>query len=364
MTTRANRSALTDLVAAAGLALLLSMSPAAAETIYTGGEQGAYHSHFCPALANTLIRQGLRTSCATTNGSTDNLSRIANKPDAFGYSQFDVFALEAERFGGRDKFQVVRRDDVRECVFAVTKRADMTNYGEVAVFASQLKFYLPPENSGSTGTFRFLQQIDPEGLGLATAVRQMRSTEGAIRKALADPDGVAFFVQFADPRNPRFRMIEDLGGHIVPVIDRVILAQSVDGKPIYFAQETQVTNSRWLKAGRKVTTACTPLVLLTGSSKRIDDSATRSTHVRLVRQISAARAQDVLPNDGLFSRILKRTKQLSASSAERLKTLSQDARERAVPLLERAKQAGREAMERARDGANRMIEKARPDGAQ
>ena len=65
-------------------------------------------------------------------------------------------------------------------------------------------------------------------------------------------------MQFADPDSARFALVGKLGGHFVPVIDRTILRQEVDGQKIYFAQETQVENAHWTKAGRKVVTACTP----------------------------------------------------------------------------------------------------------
>ena len=106
--------------------------------------------------------------------------------------------------------------------------------------------------SGSAGTFRFLQQIDADGVGKAEdrastpTIRTRRSSS----HCRAD-DTVAFFVQFPDPDNPRFKTIQEQGGHIVPVIDRAILRSQVDGQKIYFAQETQVANAKWMKSGRR-----------------------------------------------------------------------------------------------------------------
>jgi hypothetical protein len=206
------------------------------------------------------------------------MRRVLGNPTDLGYAQLDVFALKSDGFGGSDVFTRVRVDDARECVFAVTKAPDLTNYGEVAVFAEQLKFFLPPAQSGSTGTFRFLQELDPEGLGRAQEIKLTGSADEAIRKALETRGGIAFFVQFPDAQNPRFKMIQDLGGHVVPVIDRAILAQEVDGQRIYHAQETQVTNTRWLRASPKVVTACTPLVLFTGAPETIKDKTERQNH--------------------------------------------------------------------------------------
>jgi len=350
----------------ATLALMLAAAagPVTGQTIHTAGKTGAYHSHFCPALSSVLDQHNYNPDCRTSDGTADNLRQISQQPSHFGYGQFDVFALNAQRYGGRQQFEIVRNDDVRECVFAATRRKDMTNYGEVAVFASQLRFYLPPRGSGSAGTFQFLQQIDPEGLALAQKVRLMASPDAAIRAALKDPDGVAFFVQFADPRNARFKLIQDLGGHVVPVIDAAILAQRVDGRPIYHAQETQVTNSKWLRAGQTVITACTPLLLLTGAASRLKDVEQRRAHQRLIDTIRAMRAQTLLPAEPLFARILKRTKQLSAQGVDRLVTLSRQARDRAKPLVDRAQKAGSKLIERAKDGADHLINRAKPNDAQ
>ncbi|MEO0798484.1 MAG: hypothetical protein AAFY53_04680 [Pseudomonadota bacterium] len=353
------------MLAAIGAAVVVSASaiPATAQPAFTGGEAGAYHSHFCPALASALKRRNVDLSCRPSNGTADNMGRVANDPRAFGYGQLDVFALKANAYGGRQVFKRVRSDDVRECVFAVTKEKDIRKYGELAVFASQLNFFLPPDTSGSTNTFRYLQEIDPNGLGQAQDVFIAKSTESAIQRALETPGGVAFFVQFPDPNNARFRLVQDLGGHMVPIVDRVILSQTVDGQPIYFAQETQVTNARWLRSGRKVITACTPLVVFTGAEEAIADARARREHGARIDIVQRLRPQELLPRAPLFARLIKRTKQLSSSGVARLTDLSEKARERARPMLERAKQAGTRLYERAKEGAEIMIEKAKPQPA-
>ncbi|MEM1306177.1 MAG: hypothetical protein AAGG99_01510 [Pseudomonadota bacterium] len=336
---------------------------AQAQTIFTGGKTGAYHGHFCPSLQAAMERRSIGMTCEPSRGTADNMQRIADDPANFGYAQLDVFALKADSFGGSQVLSRVRTDDVRECVFAVTKERDLVNFGEIAVFASQLSFFLPPRTSGSTNTFRYLQQIDAEGLGEAQDVTTVGSTDEAIRKALSTDGGVALFVQFPDPNNTRFRLIQELGGHIVPVIDRAILNQEVDGQRVYYAQETQVTNAKWLKAGRTVITACTPMVLFAGTPDQIEDASARRRHEDRITILRGLRAQELLPREPIMARILKRTKQLSAVSAERLSTLSDAARERARPLLQQARETGQELYRNAREGAEIMIEKAKPDGA-
>ncbi len=136
-------------------ALGLNAATATGAEINTGGESGAYHSTFCPALVNQLNRLGKPSDCVSSAGSGENLRRVARNPRELGYGQLDVFALEAERYGGEEAFEIIRSDDVRECVFAVTRNRSYTNFGEIAVNADRLRFILPPEASGSAKTFEY-----------------------------------------------------------------------------------------------------------------------------------------------------------------------------------------------------------------
>src|SRR5690606_9023339 len=203
-------------------------------------------------------------------------------------------------------------------LFAVTKRRDLQSYGELSAHASELTFHLPPAESSSSGSFGILQQIDASGLGQPAAVQHEASAVDAIRAALSSDSAVAFFVDFPDPGDPRFELVNELGGHYVPLIDREILRRHIGGEKIYFAQETQVSNAAWLTSARKVVTACTPMVLFTGSPERIADPKLRQDHADMIATVRALRTEALLPQESTFTRVLTRTKELSASSAEKL----------------------------------------------
>lgn len=314
-------------------------------TINTGGDTGAYHSQFCPVLGKHLEKAGISYECRPSEGTAENMRRIADNPSGIGYAQQDVLALEAKNFGGPGSFTTLRKDDVRECIFAVARAKSLDSYGEVAAQAHRLRIVLPPEQSGSAATFRFLQQIDPYGVGRATDIIHAASTDEAIRIALDSDDAVALFVQFPDPNNPRFKSVTSGGGHIIPVIDRNILTQTVDGDPVYFAQETQVENAGWLASGAKVVTACTPLVVFTGKTSAITDDAARSRHDKIISIVTALRGDDLLPQQGLIARVLKRTRELTATGASKFVDISEQARERAAPLFEKAREAARQAVQ-------------------
>ncbi|MGE0852921.1 MAG: hypothetical protein AB7O44_25460 [Hyphomicrobiaceae bacterium] len=343
--------------AAASLALAM---PAAASQINTGGAGGAYQSNFCPVLAQQLKLAQFDYQCTTSAGTRENMERVLANPRQLGYGQLDVFALEGRNLKAEAAFNIVRQDDVRECVFAVTRNKDISNFGELAANAGRLRFILPPAASGSAATFEFLRSIDADGLGRAKAVSNANSADAAIREALSADDTVSLFVEFPDPDGERFALVGKLGGHIVPVIDRTILRQEAAGKKIYFAQETQVENAEWTKSGRKVVTACTPLVVFTGSPDRVQGEQARKDHEDMIRTVAALKSGSLLPEESLFQRMLRRTKEISATSTEKLLEATDQAREKAKPYTEKAMEAAKEAGEQAKQAAGRAGEAAKP----
>ncbi|MEQ8825683.1 MAG: hypothetical protein RIC14_15060 [Filomicrobium sp.] len=341
------RQGLSFFVVSVAGAMAFSASTALAQefVINTGGETGAYHSQFCPTLKEKMKANGLSARCQTSAGTVSNMERVAGDPMQLGYGQLDVFALKAPEFGGASSFVRLRRDDVRECLFAVAKDKSLDNYGEVAVQADELRVILPPRGSGSAATFRYLQEIDPYGVGRIRDVIFAANTDEAIKIALSSDKTLALFVQFPDPSNERFKLVRDRGGHIIPVIDRTILRQKVDGVEVYFAQETQVANAGWLSSGKKVVTACTPLVVFTGETENLSDDAARQSHRKMDDVVSGLRGQELLPKASIFARVLKRTRELTATGAERFVEISETAREKATPLFEKAREAARKAVQ-------------------
>lgn len=343
---------------AIGMALLGIGNPAAAGNIYTGDSTGSYHSSFCPVLQRELAASGFQYDCRPTNGTLDNMERIATEPAAIGYGQLDVLALGARFYGGSDAFVRIRSDDVRECLFAVTRNTNLESYGDMAVNARRLRFVLPPVNSGSATTFRFLQAIDTE-LAAAGKIVHAADTEEAIRIALSSDDTVAIFVQFPDPDNSRFKLIERLGGRFVPIIDKTILDQRLGQSQIYFPQETQVANHGWLQRGPNVVTACTPLVVFTGKTAKIASPRAGDEQQQVISLVAELTPDRLLPKQSLFARVLKRTRELTGESAEQMLALSAAARAKAKPLLDQAKQAADKAVEASRPS----LDKAREIGA-
>jgi hypothetical protein len=342
-----------------GVSALFPASTQASQ-INTGSERGAYHESFCPALVGQLKQAQFDYSCAPSTGTRENMERVLADPRQLGYGQLDVFTLDSRQLKAEAAFAVIRQDDIRECVFAVTRNKDVTNYGELAAYADHLRFILPPTGSGSAGTFQFLRSIDPTGIGKAKTVTNANSTEDAIREALSADDTVSIFVQFADPDNEHFALVGTLGGHMVPVIDRTILRQEVGGKKIYFAQETQVESAQWVKSGRKLVTACTPLVVFTGAPEHVQGEQARKDHEDLIRTVSDLKPGSLLPQESLFQKLIKRSKELSAVSTEKALEVTEQAREKAKPYTDKALEAAKETAEQDKQATERATEAAKP----
>lgn len=327
--------AVTDALAFGVAGLLVATAPATAQRIHTGGESGAYHRDFCPPLAREIVSLGATYTCTPSNGTRENMERVASAPRDFGYGQLDVFTLESGNLSVSRSLAIVRQDDLRECVFAVTRDPEIVTYGDLAARASNLRFSIPPQSSGSAGTFQYLKSVDANGLGRSRNVQFAANVDDAIRTALSRNDGVALFVQFPDPDNERFQMVRELGGHFVPVVDKSFIASQAGGNAVYIAQETRVSNRRLLELGARVTTACTPLVLFTGNSERIRNEAERRAHNELVDGVRRLPLDKLVANTSVVRTIGQRTRELTAEGRERFLAYSARARDRALPFIER-----------------------------
>jgi hypothetical protein len=289
-------------------------------------------------LARELTTMGTPHTCTTSSGTRENMERVRTTPREFGFGQLDVFALETSSAAAASAYQIVRRDDARECVFAVTRNREINSYGDLAAYASSMKIFLPPQGSGSAGTFQFLRSIDRNGLGRVSnsAINFVAAgTDDAIRAALNRDDGIAFFVQYPDPDNERFKLVRDLGGHFVPVLDRTILNQTVAGQSVYFGQDTRIQNGKRLEMGSRVTTACTPIVLFSGDPARLRDQGERRQHQELLASVKSMPTDTILPRTSPLRVAMQRTRELTAEGRERFLAYSNRARDRALPFIER-----------------------------
>ncbi len=343
--------------------LLLAFSPQAfAFQINTADESSAYHKKFCPPLKKALKKAQFKYKCIATDGSINNIKLVGEDARQLGFAQQDLFALEKTMQGGKKIFHTLRDDIAKVCLFMVSKNKNLQSYGQVAANADSYKFVLPPLKSNHAGTFQYLQQIDPKGLGLAKNITHVASTDEAIKTVLESEDNnlVTMFVQFPDANNVRFKNIIKKKGQFIPVIDRNILRQDINGEKIYFAEDTKIANPNWVKKGESVVTSCTPIVLFTGTSKLVKDETEKKDHVDLIKTVEALPLNDLQPKKGFLSAIWNKTKSLSATSVETMVKASDQARKAARPMVHKAREIGSQTIEASKP----VIKKAAEVGSQ
>ena len=212
------------------VALAALFARAGAEQINTSDKTDAYHASFCPLLAAQLKLAQLDYRCAPSSGTRENIDRVAASPRQVGYGHLDVLAHASRRTSADNALTIVRQDDVRVCLFAVTRNKQILNWGELAAHAGSLRFILPPAASDAANTFVFLHAIDADGLGRAKSIEHAASSEDAIRQALSADDTVSLLVQLPDPDSAQFEPVRRQGGLVVGVIDRSFLRQDLGGR--------------------------------------------------------------------------------------------------------------------------------------
>jgi len=107
-------------------------------------------------------------------------------------------------------------------------------------------------------------------------------------------------------------------------------------------------------------TACTPLVLFTGKPEQVQGEQARKDHADLIRTVGALQSGALLPEESLYQKLLKRTKELSAVSTEKVLELTDQARDKAKPYTDKALETAKEASEQAKQAAERAADAAKP----
>jgi hypothetical protein len=238
-------------------------SSAMAQSIHSGAATGSYAQDFCPQVERSLAEQYFEHKCVTSQGSGDNAAKVLANPVDVGLGQFDVVAVIAEENPGRLAF--VDPGMGLECLYAVTSDPNITS---LRGLPPRMPVALPPEASGSSATFRYLQTLD-ESLERMRSINYYPSAMDAVQAVAKREAGLAFFVQFPNTENPVFQAINEANLRFIPVVNRQILRREVGGVQVYQPREVTVTPSSLLgrlsgRSGQSVVTSCTPVVLFTG----------------------------------------------------------------------------------------------------
>ena len=322
----------------AGTALAQAPTPAQlaarARTINTGGENGAYHTLFCPPFPPALARVYFNGyACTPSRGTLENISRALAAPGAIGFAQLDVYSREAARRTEEfARLTLIRRDIACEGLWMVTRNEQLNNLGDVQGFARRMTFILPPAESGSAASFDYLREIDPEGLGQTPVanIRHVGNATEVINQVAASSDGaVGFFVQFADPTNANIRLLVERNLRIVPVVSRELLRARVGDQAVYEVQEFNLSEGGVLGIGgraRTATTACTPVAVFTAAPEVLPAGTAQADQRDLIQRLRDVPSAQLLPQQGTVARLISGTRRVSQGAVESMSNAADTAR--------------------------------------
>jgi hypothetical protein len=300
------------------------------KAIYTGGAKGAYNATFCPPLVPALGSAqfpGYKcTACVQGEpcGSVANIERCMAEPTAICFSQLDVYARTvAEKPEVGEKTTIVKQLAC-EGIWMVTKNPRMKNFGDVLGLARRLPFVIA--EGGSTSTFEYMQSIDPDGLGRARNVDHAKDATAVINAVAGSSDSVGMFVQFADPENANIKLMAEKQLTVIPVVSRELVRAKAGGHDVYQVQEFSLVAGYF--AGKTATTACTPIVIITGSPKVFTDKNDVDDQNDLIKVISQMSDEDLLPKEGRIASIIKKTKRISGKALDELNGAVEAAKKR------------------------------------
>ena len=329
------------LLAALSLAgpLLLPLAGQAqpVKAINTGGPQGAYHTMFCPPIANAL-QQAYFTgyACTPSRGTVENIERTLAAPAMVGFAQLDVYALEASRRPQEfSRLTVIRQDIACEGLWMVTRNDALSNFGEVLALARRIPFILPAQGSGSAASFAFLQQNDPEGLGRVPTsnIRYLQDATAVINAVADSNDGaVGFFVQFADPTNVNIRTMVEKNLRIIPVVSREILRSRAGDQLVYEVRGFTLSGGGIFARPRELTTACTPVAVFTGTPDAVRGAVrpggpTADDQRELIERVRAVPAARLLPQEDRIARLISGARRLTQQAAEEMANAAEAAKQ-------------------------------------
>lgn len=298
-----------------GLSAVVMAAPLSAAKLHTGKETGAYFNDIGPAVKAYLDNQLFRLEMVMSPGSTANLRLVAENIGDVGLSRADTYAIyNAENPG----VVVAVPTGIKSCLYAVTKSPAILGddpavaWGNMLRLAPRMKIGLPGETSGATTTFRFISKNDQSLQRVRDGnVVNYEKADLAIEAAASGEMDIAFFVQFPDPTNKRFQLIDEKGLTIVGVGSRAmsrLTVPSPDGgaaQSVYQVQNVPVqeTLGGW-GSDKTVSTMCTEIVIVTRSADDLEGDA-KMDQKDLIQVLSEAPLGSFEPQASWFAGVKK-----------------------------------------------------------
>jgi hypothetical protein len=272
--------------------------------LLTGGQAGDYYQYFADPILALLQKAWVDTYKAESPGAPASLAWVESHQTSYAIVQGDVLARALQDPATASKIKVVRSNGIgNEAVLAImnqrTFERSSGSWGVVALHAKQVRIATGAKDSGSGATLLALQALDPDNLGKAE-ITYYKNIDLAIDAVASGLQDVALMVQFPNPDNPRFEKIKEAHLHFAPVLSGSMKKLTFpDGKPAYSICENVTTGIE------KVTTACTPINLVTGAS---------NDNIDLERVFTSAPDSAFAPKQSGFAKFWSAMKTVAANT--------------------------------------------------
>jgi len=303
------------------------------KSVNTAGENGAYHTQFCPLLLVELSNVNIHGyKCTPSKGTLENIERVLDNPTNIGFVQLDVYAKKASEQADefKKKLVVIRSDIACEGLWMVTKNPALNNYSDVLASAQDIIVILPAKGSGSAASFAFLQANDLKRLGRVpeTNMRYVDDATAVLNEVANDDGAVGFFVQFADTENANIKLMVKKMLRVIPVVSREILDIRLNGLSVYQRQTFNLKSGGVFAGATEATTACALVAMITGAPEEAfgGDRDKINAQKRLIQQIHDVPAEKLRPQESRIAAVIGYAGMLKEKVIEGLVALVENTR--------------------------------------
>ena len=108
--------------------------------------------------------------------------------------------------------------------------------------------------------------------------------------------------------------MQELGLRAISVISRELIKVKVDGKELYQVQSFDLTSGGIFTKANSVTTACTPVALITGSPDSMADANGKDDQRDLIARLREIPTSDLLPAEPRIASLIKSAKRLGSAA--------------------------------------------------
>lgn len=255
----------------AALTLAAVSLPAVADNIVisTGGRGGSYFATG-ERLADVLVEYDYQAESVKSNGSIENIERVANGEATLGFTQLDALAWWLGRNPEKAANLTVLGNLYTECVYvAVNSKGPIRDEDDLQ--SNKAGVAVQKRGSGSSVSWSYMQDLEPD---FARGATYFQGGLQVLNDIANNPDGeINAFLWVSDPSNLDQRylktVLENDQLKLVDIKDWDLNDKHPElGRPIYRFEEPDV--AKGLIFDKELNTICMDAVVV-GSTNADDD---------------------------------------------------------------------------------------------